>query len=201
LRPGPLKELPVQELLERSLKVYRGSDRLPAMNLFQRYRRSRMSGEILRFIATGTANTAITYIVYVLSLQLVPYGFAYTAAFICGLVFQTVQNTSFVFGYKISLCNVLAYGTYYTVYFALNLTLIPAVVMTVGTPLSIAPLLLLPAMTPLHFIASRFLLKRVSITPTYSGSRSGGITHRKDTEGTENVSESSAGIKAFSFIK
>lgn len=50
-----------------------------------------------RFIVSGGLNTAITYGIYLALLQLMPYQFSYTIAYVSGITISYVLSRSYVF--------------------------------------------------------------------------------------------------------
>ena len=50
-----------------------------------------------RFVMSGGLNTAVTYGIYLVLLQLMPYQFSYTIAYVSGIAISYALNRSFVF--------------------------------------------------------------------------------------------------------
>ena len=56
------------------------------------------TGSFVRFLLSGWVNTAISYLVYVFLLLLVPYAWAYTIAYAAGIALSYSLSRYFVFG-------------------------------------------------------------------------------------------------------
>lgn len=117
------------------------------------------SGEPLRFLLAGGFNTAITYLVYLGALQVVPYRFAYTASFALGIVLGYAINTWFVFKVPWSWPKMLAYPLVYLMQYVVGLLVLSLLVEHGWVDKRVAPLLVVIVTLPLTFVASRFLIK------------------------------------------
>ena len=115
--------------------------------------------EGIRFIATGLANTLLTYAFYVLFLQVFDYRLAYFASFVVGLIFMSLSNIRFVFKRQIEARRVSFYAAYYVGYFLVNLFLIKLTVEQLGVAPLWAPALVLMVTVPVNFLLSRWIIK------------------------------------------
>lgn len=114
--------------------------------------------EVAWFLIVGIANTALTFAVFLTLLRTVPYGWAFTVAFVCGLIFQTAMKIRVVFSSVITARRVSRYVVYSCTYFALNLLFLRVLVETGGVSPAIASFITLCLMTPIHFLASRLII-------------------------------------------
>ena len=58
---------------------------------------SAMKARFIRFVFTGGVNTAVTYFIYLLLLQVLNYQVSYTIAFVSGIAIAFLLNKLFVF--------------------------------------------------------------------------------------------------------
>lgn len=116
-------------------------------------------GEALRFLLAGAFNTAVTYVVYLAALQVMPYRFAYTGAYAAGLVLGYAVNTYFVFRARWSWKKMLAYPLVYVMQYGLGLLCLTVLVERQWASKEWAPLLVVVLTLPLTFLASRYLIK------------------------------------------
>jgi len=116
-------------------------------------------GEALRFLLAGAFNTAATYGLYLLALQVMPYRVAYTATYAIGIVLGYAINTLFVFRAPWSWKRMLAYPLVYVLQYGVGLLCLTLLVERGWVSDRIAPLLVVVVTLPLTFLASRYLIK------------------------------------------
>ena len=116
-------------------------------------------GEALRFLLAGAFNTAATYGLYLLALQVMPYRVAYTATYAIGIVLGYAVNTLFVFRAPWSWKRMLAYPLVYVLQYGVGLLCLTLLVERGWVSDRIAPLLVVVVTLPLTFVASRYLIK------------------------------------------
>lgn len=117
------------------------------------------NGEALRFLLAGAFNTAVTYVIYLAALQVMPYRFAYTGAYAAGIVLGYAVNTYFVFRANWSWKRMLAYPLVYLMQYGLGLLCLTVLVERHWVGQQLAPLLVVLITLPLTFLASRYLIK------------------------------------------
>ncbi len=120
------------------------------------------SGEALRFLLAGAANTAITYGIYLLGLLVLPYRAAYTLAYALGIVLGYALNTWFVFRARFSGRRMLAYPMVYLLQFGLGILCLTILVERQWVNKQLAPLIVVVVTLPATFLASRLLIKGTS---------------------------------------
>lgn len=120
------------------------------------------SGEALRFLLAGTANTAITYGIYLLGLLVLPYRVAYTLAYALGIVLGYALNTWFVFRAPFSWRRMLAYPMVYLLQYGLGILCLSVLVERQWVSKQLAPLIVVVVTLPVTFLASRLLIKGTS---------------------------------------
>lgn len=119
-----------------------------------------MKQEFVRFLVTGSLNTAASWLVYLLLLQFMPYTIAYTCAYIFGIVFTYYLNTRWVFKVQMSWRTFMQFPLVYLLRYALDMALIVLLVSGLGLWEEIAPIAALLVSMPVGFVLSRWLLKR-----------------------------------------
>jgi len=117
------------------------------------------SGEALRFLLAGAFNTAATYVLYLLALQVVPYRVAYTGAYAVGIVLGYAINTVFVFRAPWRWKRMLAYPLVYVLQYGVGMVCLTLLVERRWVSAEIAPLVVVVITLPLTFLASRYLIK------------------------------------------
>lgn len=116
-------------------------------------------GEALRFLVAGAANTAATYLIYLLALQVLHYHAAYTVAYALGILLAYALNTWFVFRAAWSWRRLLAFPLVYVLQYGLGMLCLTMLVERQWASKEIAPLIVVVVTLPFVFLASRFLIK------------------------------------------
>jgi putative flippase GtrA len=114
-----------------------------------------------RFVVVGTANTAFSYAVYLLLLQVVDYRWAYTVAYIAGLAGGYWANARFVFDASPAARSAFGYLLSYGVAYFVSLAVLWLAVEWAGLPSSFAMLAALAIAVPLSYV----LLRRSFLGP------------------------------------
>src|SRR4051812_29678778 len=73
--------------------------------------------EVILFLVVGVSNTLLTYVVYLALLRVAHYGWAFTGAFVVGLVFTGLLNIRVTFARHPTVAACLAFSAYYCVYY------------------------------------------------------------------------------------
>lgn len=115
--------------------------------------------EFLRFLLTGSANTAASWLLYLACNLVMPYTVAYTLAYVFGIVFTYYLNTRWVFKVKMQWRTFLQFPMIYVVRYGMDLLVIFSLVHYWQCPESVAPLLAIAMNMPLTFIVTRLVLK------------------------------------------
>jgi putative flippase GtrA len=111
-----------------------------------------------RFLVTGAANTAVTYAAYLLLLRVIPYLWAYSIAYIAGILIAYLAQTRYVFGVGTSWRTFLKFPLVYLVQYAVGAIGIRLIVETGLLTREFALLATLCVTVPLGFLLSRYLL-------------------------------------------
>ncbi len=116
--------------------------------------------EILAFLFVGLSNTALTYATYLGLLQILHYAWAYTGAFLVGLVYTGLLNIRVTFARHPTLAAWIAFAAYYTFYWVCSLALLRLLVDGLAIPEVWAPLAMLPVVVPINFVMTRLIVHR-----------------------------------------
>ena len=122
--------------------------------------RSKHAREIVVFLAVGFSNTALTYLAYLGLLHFVHYHWAYTGAFIVGLLYTGLLNIRVTFAHHPTLAAWIVFAVYYTLYWVLSLALLRLLVEGLSVDERLGPLLLLPVVVPINFVMIRLIVHR-----------------------------------------
>lgn len=122
--------------------------------------RGRHAREILVFVAVGLSNTALTYVTYLGLLHLMHYRWAYTGAFIVGLLYTGLLNIRVTFAHHPTLVAWIVFAVYYTVYWVFSLALLHLLVDGLSIDERYGPLVLLPIVVPINFVITRLIVHR-----------------------------------------
>lgn len=116
----------------------------------------------VRFLAVGGMNFALVYVTYLVAIQFIGYRPAYWIAVGVGLVFMSVMNIRHTFTHNLSVLSVTIYGLYYYGYSLLHVTFITWLIEDFAVMQEIAPVITLIALTPPHYVVSKYLVKRIA---------------------------------------
>jgi putative flippase GtrA len=114
--------------------------------------------EGLRFLVAGAVNTAMTYALYLLLLNWLDYTFAYTIAYVAGIVLSYALNTRFVFQVAPTLRGFAAFPLVYLAQYLAGALILNLAVRGFGVPQRFALLASIVVTVPLTFALSRLLL-------------------------------------------
>ena len=114
-------------------------------------------GRVFRFLVAGSVNTAITYIAYLLLLQVSAYRVAFTVSFVFGILVSYILSARFVFRRPASRRSFLQFPLVYAAQYLLGLLLVTICVEQLGMPSWLAPLTALAVTIPITYLLSRQL--------------------------------------------
>jgi putative flippase GtrA len=116
--------------------------------------------EVILFLVVGVSNTLLTYVVYLALLRVVHYAWAFTGAFLIGLIFTGLLNIRVTFARHPTVTACVIFAAYYAVYYVLALALLHVFVDYLGIDEHWAPLLMLPIVVPINFVMTRLIVHR-----------------------------------------
>jgi len=117
-----------------------------------------LKAAFFRFLVTGAANTLATYAAYLLLLRVLPYVWAYSIAYLAGILIAYLAQTRYVFGVGTSWRTFLKFPLVYLVQYAVGAIGIRLIVETGLLSREFALLATLCITVPLGFVLSRHLL-------------------------------------------
>ena len=124
--------------------------------------RRRLSGQALRYLAVGGANTLVTYAIFIgLGLVLLPW-IAYTVAFLLGLLWVVFGTSRIVFQTKGSPGKLAIFAGWYLLLYGCGQLVIALIRPHGFVPLLLTSGALLVVTTPLAFLGGRFVFDRPS---------------------------------------
>ncbi|HEX7705719.1 MAG TPA: GtrA family protein [Thermoanaerobaculia bacterium] len=117
------------------------------------------SSEAIRYLLVGGFNTAATYLIYLVLLNVLAYPAAYTVSYVAGIVIAYTLNTLFVFRSSHQWTKLGLFSLIYVGQYLLGLALLSFYVQVVGLSARVAPLLVLMITIPVAFVLNRWILK------------------------------------------
>jgi putative flippase GtrA len=115
--------------------------------------------EFFRFVIVGLINTVLSYGIYVLSLSIVTYLYAYTFSFVCGIIISYSLNTRYVYRVRMAFLSALQYPLVYVAQYVLGISATYLLVHTLHTSEFVAPIIVILVNTPFGFFLTRFVIK------------------------------------------
>ena len=117
-------------------------------------------GEGARFILAGGFNTAVTYALYYVLLDLVDYRIAYAIAYVAGIGIAYVLNARFVFRRAFDWRAALRYPLIYVAQFLFGVMVLHALVAWIGVDRRWAMVVVIVLSVPLSYGLNRLVLNR-----------------------------------------
>lgn len=118
-----------------------------------------MKHEFLRFLLTGSANTAASWVVYLFFNLFLPYTAAYTVSYAFGMVFTYYMNTRWVFKVPMKWSTFMQFPVIFAMRYCLDVGVLFTLVNYFGCPETFAPLMTIALTMPVGFLLSRLVLK------------------------------------------
>ena len=113
----------------------------------------------LKFITGGIFNTLITYILYLVLLNIFPYSISYTVSYATGIVFSYYINTKWVFKSKATIGQFIKFPLVYLFQFTMSGFIIYVLIEYMFFYEQIAPLISIAITVPFMFILTKVILK------------------------------------------
>lgn len=135
-----------------------GRDEDPASATKRRFVIPVLQGSFARFLVGGASTTLVSYAIYLLALNFLPYLAAYGIAYSVGIAWAYFANTLFVFRRRPSIGRALAFPLTYVVQYLAGSVLLVLLVDTLGVRKAFAPLVVVIAMLPVTYLLSRWII-------------------------------------------
>lgn len=117
----------------------------------------RLPAAFTRFLLSGGFNTAVTYVLYLVLLQFLPYWFSYTLTFSFGIALAYVLSRYFVFGMPRSGKRIFLFPIIYFFQFLAGLLIVFIWVDVLRWSSSLAPLASIAITIPATFILTKWV--------------------------------------------
>ncbi|WP_455925526.1 GtrA family protein [Pseudomonas putida] len=124
-----------------------------------------VKSSFVRFLLSGAFNTAVTYGLYLLLLNVLAYQASYTIAYVTGIVLAFVLNRFFVFQSHRGLTSIILFPTVYLAQYLLNLIVVWLWVDRLHLSDKLAPLAAIALSVPVTYGLSRHVFKPRAVPP------------------------------------
>jgi putative flippase GtrA len=125
--------------------------------------------EFIRFLVVGTANSLITYVLYVALVFVVPYPVAYSISYVAGILISYYLNCRFVFKEKLRLSKALQFPLVYLFQYLLGIGLLFVLVSVARVDKLIAPIAVVVITVPVTYLLSRYVIKEKPVSIGHEG--------------------------------
>ena len=119
-----------------------------------------MAAQIIRFLAGGGLNTLLAYAIYLLLLQWLGFGFAYSISYLTTLFTSFAINSWFVFRTRWSWKRFSAFPLIHIVNYCLGLLVLSIWIKNLHLDERLAPLVAIAVNLPVNFVLTRLLIHR-----------------------------------------
>jgi len=118
---------------------------------------SAFKNRFIRFLCTGGLNTAVTYGIYLLLLQVVNYQISYTISYVTGVVFTFFLNRLFVFKTHQGLKSLVLFPLVYVLQYLFGVLILWVGVQHLNLDVKLGPLVVIVLSIPLTYLLSKFV--------------------------------------------
>ena len=119
--------------------------------------------QFIRFIGIGTINTIITYILYLILLQIFTYQISYTITYIFGIFLSYILNLKFVFKEKGTKKKIVLFPLIYLFQYLFSISILNIIINIFNVSEKIAPILVIVITIPITFLFSKEILTKDTI--------------------------------------
>ena len=124
-----------------------------------------------RFVIAGGLNTLLTYVLYLMLLQIMPYFWAYSVTYVVGIGLGYLINTFWVFKRQPSLRTAMAYPLTYGLNYLLGAVLLWFLVEWARIPKAAAPLIIVAVSVPVMYLITRAIFRSRPVRETETNDR------------------------------
>lgn len=114
-----------------------------------------------KFLVTGSINTGLTYVIYLLLLLELDYRVAYLLSFVSGIAIALMLNSKFVFRTALTLRKAAGFVAAYCLQLVAGIFILQLLVQQTSLSPAIAPVCAMVFTVPLSFVMSRYALRRL----------------------------------------
>ena len=126
-------------------------------------RKQKFAKEAIRFLISGLINTAITYWIYYISVDLIGYFMAFSIAFVIGIIISYSLNCIFVFKAKIQVKSFYQYPAIYFLQYFLSLSVLTLLIDYLGVNDKVAPIINVIFLIPVTFFVNKWFFCKEKI--------------------------------------
>lgn len=123
-----------------------------------------MESKFFRFLLTGGLNTGITYALYLILLNFLPYIWSYSISYVCGIAFAFAMSRFFVFKEHQGLKSVLLFPLIYVAQYVLGIFVVWFWVKKLLLPEYLAPLAAIALSLPLTYVLTKLVFVKAKPT-------------------------------------
>ena len=113
---------------------------------------------ILKFLGVGAFTTASTYLLYLVLVRFLDFRLAYVICYGVGMVLNFFLHSGLVFEVTVSLKKAFGYLASHAVLVTTGRIVVKYLVLVLGVPLEVAPLIAIPLMLPISYVVFRKVL-------------------------------------------
>ncbi|MCX7068390.1 MAG: GtrA family protein [Methylococcales bacterium] len=119
-----------------------------------------MRKPFIRFLIAGLVNTILSYLVYLLLLELFSYTIAYSISYCIGIVISYILNARYVFVQPLNLRRFIQFPIVYVVQYTLGIAILKILIETVSIDPKLSMVFVILITTPVTFLLSKFVMER-----------------------------------------
>ena len=123
-----------------------------------------MKIRFFRFLLTGGLNTGLTYVLYLILLNSLPYVWSYSISYVCGIVLAFAMSRFFVFKEHQGVKSVLLFPLIYVVQYAVGIFVVWFWVKKLLLPEYLAPLAAIALSLPLTYGLTKLIFVKAKPT-------------------------------------
>jgi len=119
-----------------------------------------LKNKFLKFSGVGIITTLASYSLYLFLIVFFNYQIAYVVAFVSGIAFSFVLNSTYVFKVQQTVRKFILFPLVYLVQYLLGAMLMGVVIEVLGVSNLIAPLFVIFCLMPVSYLLSKKILER-----------------------------------------
>lgn len=119
-----------------------------------------ISVRFFRFLLTGGLNTGLTFCIYLILLNFIPYMWSYSFSYMLGIIFSFFMSRYFVFNEHQGIKSALFYPLVYLAQYSLGIVIIWLWVTKLKLPEAIAPLIVVIISLPMTYVLTKLVFVR-----------------------------------------
>ena len=117
-----------------------------------------MTKSFFKFVIAGAVNTSLSYLLYLLLLEVLSYTLAYSISYCFGIICSYLLNSLYVFNQPLKLSLFLKYPIVYVVQYVLGIFILGLMVEIIGVGPELGMVFVIIISIPVTFMLSKFIL-------------------------------------------